>query len=117
MSSSTSTPKKNNNPKTDFTLTQLHYLVGPFAVCREDRKLSKVIDLGEEVGCKIELTLCSKCRTNNKEMSYKMRYLGQSSSSSISSVKTDEMAGHSASNNMGLDKTGGDEEMKEQDEK
>jgi hypothetical protein len=107
MSASIPVPKK-NNPKTDFTLLQMHFLVGPFALCREDRKLSKVVDMGEDGGCKIELHFCPKCRLNNKEMSYKMRYLGQSSSSS---TKTDESTiGQSVSSNI---EAVNDEEMKE----
>ena len=107
--SSISTPKK-NNPKTDFSLIQTHFLIGPFAICREDRKLSKVLDMGEDDGCKIELQLCPKCRLNNKEMAYKMRYLGQSSSSSTSVAKPDEQSGQSTEKIV-------DEEMKEGDEK
>ena len=108
--SSISTPKK-NNPKTDFSLIQMHFLIGPYAICREDRKLSKVLDMGEDGGCKIELQLCPKCRLNNKEMAYKMRYLGQSSSlSSTSTAKPDEPSSQ-------LTEKIVDEEMKEGDEK
>jgi len=104
--SSISIPKK-NNPKSDFTLIQMHFLIGPYAICRDDRKLCKVIDMGEDGGCKVELHLCPKCRLNNKEMGYKMRYLGQSHTSSTSAAKTDEQSSQSTEKIV-------DEEMKEE---
>lgn len=65
-----------NNPNSDFALLQMHYLIGPFALCGNCRTASKVEDLGEEGGCNVVLHMCPKCRANNKSLSYKMRFLG-----------------------------------------
>lgn len=67
-------PERENNPKSDFMLLSLRFLVGPFAMCNACRKACEVQDLGQE-GCKVLLHFCAKCRANNKTLSYKMRFL------------------------------------------
>lgn len=79
-----------NNPKSDFSLLSPRFIIGPFTLCFDCRKKSEVVDLGPE-GCKAMIFFCGKCRSNNKTISYKMRFPPKASEATTSGTANSDM--------------------------